>query len=354
MSEQTIADPQIDVAALASWLDTQDLPGKGLPVTQSYVSGGSQNEIFEIRRGDVLRGALRKPPSTAPAPRDEGILREWRIIEALDGTDVPHTEAIGVCADSSVLGRPFYIMGFVEGWSPAGSSQWPPPFDTDPDGRRGLALELIEGVALMGAVDWQAKGLQDFGRPEGFHDRQVERWTRFLDRVKTREIPGLDEATQWLQTHRPIDFVPGIMHGDYQFANVMFKHGSPPKLAAIIDWEMGTVGDPKLDLAWALQSWPEDTGSAGAAEGFMDVSGMPGRTELLEHYSEVSGRQVDDFDYYTVLARWKLAIVLEQGFARAGDDPKLVSFGRVVLDLMKRAAELAETSTYKGPAPSST
>jgi len=158
---------------------------------------------------------------------------------------------------------------------------------------------------------------------------------------------GFDEASAWLRAHKPIDFVPGLMHGDYQFANVMFKHGAPARLAALVDWEMGTVGDPKLDLGWVIQSWPEDTsGGDGSVGGYVDLTGMPSRTELLEHYSKVSGRQVDDIDYYCVLAKWKLAVVLEQGFQRAGVDEKLNAFGPIVLDLMKDAADLAETTEY--------
>ena len=110
-----------------------------------------------------------------------------------------------------------------------------------------------------GNVDWRAKGLADLGRPDGFHERQVDRWTAFLERIKGRELPGFDEAAAWLRAHRPIDYIPGLMHGDYQFANVMFENGAPARLAAIVDWEMGTVGDPKLDLGWVVQSWPDDT-----------------------------------------------------------------------------------------------
>jgi aminoglycoside phosphotransferase (APT) family kinase protein len=128
----------------------------------------------------------------------------------------------------------------------------------------------------------------------------------------------------------------------------MFEHGAPARLAAIVDWEMGTIGDPKLDLAWALQGWPEDTTTGASEIGYVDITGMPGRGELLDHYHRRSGRQVDDFDYYLVLARWKLAIVLEQGYQRAGDDPKLQAFGPIVTDLMRRAADLAESSDYKG------
>jgi aminoglycoside phosphotransferase (APT) family kinase protein len=339
------ATTTIDTEALAGWLDTTDLPGRGEPLECSFVSGGSQNEIFELRRGE-LHAALRKPPTNAPDVRDEGIMREWHIIEGLDGTDVPHTAALGVCRDRSVLDRPFYLMGFVDGWSPMGGTL-PEPFATDPEARKELAFELIEGIVQMGAVDWRAVGLADLGRPDGYHDRQVSRWTRFFERIKGREIPGYEEATKWLDTHRPIDFVPGVMHGDYQFANVMFRHDRPGKLAAIIDWEMGTIGDPKIDLAWALQSWPEDTSGPEAASGYMDLTGMPSYSELLAYYAERSGRQVEDFDYYLVLARWKLAIVLEQGYQRAGDDPKLQMFGPVVTEAMQKAAELAETSDYR-------
>jgi aminoglycoside phosphotransferase (APT) family kinase protein len=291
---------------------------------------------------------MRIPPPSAPTSRDDGIIREWRIIEALSSTDVPHTDAIAVCADQSVLGRTFYLMGFVDGWSPMSTRrQWPAPFDIDLGERRGLAFQLVEGIGLLSKVDWKSKGLEDFGRPEGFHERQVDRWTAFLERIKGRDLPGFEEAAAWLRAHRPIDYVPGLMHGDYQFANVMFRHGSPAHLAAIVDWEMGTVGDPKLDLGWVVHSWPDDTSSdEDRTGGYVDMTGMPSFEEVLAHYSAVSGRQVDDIDYYCVLAKWKLAVVLEQGFQRAGDDEKLRAFGPVVLDLMAGAADLAETSDY--------
>ena len=346
MSSDTGTDPVVDVDSLGAWLSTRGLAPGGAPVDVRFISGGSQNEIFEIRCAD-LHCALRKPPATAPAPRDEGIIREWRIIDALRGTDVPHTPAVAVCEDPGVLGRPFYLMGYVDGWSPMNTPTLPEPFATDPSAKADLAYELIEGIVRMGAVDWRTRGLGDLGRPDGYHDRQVERWTRFLERIRGRDLPGYDEATKWLETHRPLEFTPGLMHGDYQFANVMFRHGAPGRLAAIVDWEMGTIGDPKLDLAWALQGWPEDTTTESSRMGYIDITGMPGRTALLDYYTERSGRSVDDFDYYVVLARWKLAIVLEQGYQRAGEDEKLLAFGPVVLDLMKRAAELAETSSYR-------
>ncbi len=337
----------IDLDRLAGWMDDNVPDGKGEPIEHRFLSGGSQNEIYEIRRGE-LHCAIRIPPASAPAERDGGIIREWRIIEALDGTDVPHTPAVAVCEDAAVLGRAFYLMGFVDGWSPMDmvDRKWPPPFDTDLEARAGLAYQLVEGIALLSKVDWKAKGLEDLGRPDGFHERQVDRWTTFFERIKGRDLDGMEVASSWLRRHRPIDYVPGVMHGDYQFANVMYRYGAPAQLAAIVDWEMGTVGDPKLDLGWVVQGWPEDT-SAPSESSYVDMRGMPSREEVVGHYADVSGRQVDDIDYYRILAKWKLAIVLERGFQRAGeDDEKLQAFGPIVVDLMKGAAELAETTDY--------
>lgn len=339
----------IDTERLAAWMDRAALPGTGEPLSARFLSGGTQNVIFEITRGEH-RCVLRMPPAGAPPDRDKGILREWRIIEALDGTDVPHTPAIGVCDDPSVLGRPFYLMGFVDGWSPMDThGRWPEPFDSDTSARPGLSYQLAEGIALLSKVDWRARGLHDLGRPDGFHERQVDRWIGFLERIKNRPLPGLDAATGWLKAHKPLDFVPGLMHGDYQFANVMYRHGAPAQMAAIVDWEMGTVGDPKLDLGWMVQSWPKDTAHPEDSDmAYVDMRGMPPRDDVVAHYAEVSGRQVDDLDYYLVLARWKLAIVLEQGFRRAGEDEKLLAFGPVVTGLMSSAADLAESTDYRG------
>ena len=243
-----------DEEQLNAWLDTQGL-GVGPPLEHHYISGGSQNEIYELRRGD-LHCAMRIPPPSAPASRDEGIVREWRIIEALGGTDVPHTEAVAVCTDQSVLGRTFYLMGFVDGWSPMSTRrQWPAPFDTDLAERRGLAFQLVEGIALVSKVDWQAKGLADLGRPDGFHERQVDRWTAFLERIKGRDLPGFDEAAAWLRAHRPIDYVPGLMHGDYQFANVMFKDGAPA------GWPPSSTG------RWARSATPSSTWAGWCTRG---------------------------------------------------------------------------------------
>lgn len=340
-----MVDAGIDADRLGQWLDRHHAPGHGELPELEKLGGGSQNVLLRVKRGDT-RMVLRMPGARADERRLSELLQEIRLIRALRGTDVPHAELIAADETGELLGKPFYVMAEINGWSPMDGG-WQPPFDTDLEARRGLAFQLVEGAAKLGRVDWRARGLEGFGHPEGFHERQVDRWLSFLKGFQVRELPGLDEAAAWLRANRPDHFTPGIMHGDYQFANVMYRHGAPAQLAAIVDWEMGTVGDPKLDLAWVVQAWPDDT-STGVDMGYVDLEGMPNRAELLEHYATASGRQVDDIDYYCVLAKWKLAVILEQGYQRAGDDPKLAAFGPIILDLMQQAADLAESSEYQG------
>lgn len=291
---------------------------------------------------------LRRPPRHVPEGRNNTMLREYRVLAALNGTDVPHPEAMAVCTDTDVLGAAFYIMERVDGWSPMNTpGGLAPPFDTDLDERAGLANELIDGIAKLAMVDWRERGLEGFGRPDGFHERQVDRWMAHLAAFEFREIPGLDVAADWLRNHKPRSYVPGIIHGDYQFANVMFGHGTPARLAAIVDWEQSTVGDPLLDLGWVMMGWPAE--GEQRAGGYIDQRGMPGRDAVLERYATMSGRSVDEIDYYVILARFKLAIVLEGGYARFvkgdADNPKVEAFGPVVLDSAAKAAELARTTS---------
>ena len=341
----------VDPARLGPWMDGQGLPGAGESLSVRFISGGASNEIFEVGRGGH-RWALRRPPRQVPPGRNETMMREYRILAALDGTDVPHARAAGACDDPGVLGAAFYLMDFVDGWSPISEPGWPEPFRSNLETRSGLAYELVEAIARLSRVDWRAGGLEGLGRPDGFHERQVDRWYAHLDRFKFRDIPGLDVAGHWLRGRKPRSYEPGIMHGDYQFANVMFHHGAPARMAAIVDWEMGTVGDPLLDLAWVVMGWPDGTAGSGAGRrvsGYVDYTGMPGRDDLLERYATVSGRDVEEIDYYVILARFKMAIVLEGGYARyvagGADNPKMEAFGPVVLDMAEAAAELASTTS---------
>ena len=339
-----VDDVLVDPALLARWMDEQGLAGAGEVPEISRLTGGSQNALFVVARGGEEH-VLRRPPNLAVQGRYEAFSREHRVLAALRDTDVPHPRLRAACDDVDVLGGPFYLTERVDGWSPQGI--WPAPFDNDADARAGIPFELVDGIARLARVDWKAVGLDDFGRPDGFHDRQVDRWLAFLERVKTRELPGVDVAAEWLRTHRPKVYEPGIMHGDYQLTNVMFRHGAPAKLAAIVDWEMATIGDPLLDLGWALIGYPADDGDLVARMAMIDYSGMPPRSQVLAHYETVSGRSTEDIDYYLILAHFKLGIVLEQSVARfaAGQaDDRVAGFAQMVLGLIAGAAALAEAT----------
>lgn len=339
----TAGGTQLDAGVIGRWLDANGAPGGGAEPEFEHLVGGSQNTLYLIRRGPE-RMVLRMPGPRPDAARIDGMLREIRLVRALSGTDVPHAELIGADETGAVLGMPFYVMQAIDGWSPM-SGGWQTPFDADLDTRRGLAFQLVEGAAKLGRVDWRAQGLDGFGRPDGFHERQVDRWLGFLAAYQVRELPGLLEAADWLRRHRPEHYTPGIMRGDYQFANVMFAHGAPARLAAIVDWEMTTVGDPLLDLAWALLGYD---GDEPRADGFyLDMRGMPKRSELLAHYEAVSGLSTENIDYYLVLANWKLGIVLEKTYAagvRAGqvDTTLNQAFATMIPQLITTAAELAQ------------
>jgi len=334
---------RLDESALARWLDAHGAPGGGEQPVLEPLGGGSQNTLYRVRRGEATM-VLRMPGARADAARIDGLRREIRLVRALSGTDVRHARLIAA-DDGELLGTPFYVMADVDGWNSTGNA-WPAPFDSDLNARRGLAFELVEGAARLGRVDWRAQGLDGFGRPDGFHERQVDRWLAFLDSYRVRDLPGLDEAADWLRRNRPAHYTPGIMHGDYQFANVMYAHGAPAKLVAIIDWEMTTIGDPLLDLAWALLGYD---GENPRTQGYYaDLAGMPTRSELLERYEQVSGLSTENIDYYLVLANWKLGIVLEKTYAASvtGNrvDPKIAAaMGPMIPQLINAAAELARS-----------
>ncbi|WP_197380271.1 phosphotransferase family protein [Mycolicibacterium mengxianglii] len=341
---EVIADhPGVDADALGRWLDEHHAPGAGERPVLELLSGGSQNTLIRVQRADQ-RMVLRMPGVRADAARLDGLRREIRLVRGLKGTDVPHAELVAADESGAVLGKPFYVMAEIDGWSPMGGG-WQAPFDTDLQARRGLAFALVEGAAKLGRVDWRAQGLEGFGRPDGFHERQVDRWLNFLSAYQVRELPGLDVAADWLRRNRPSQFTPGIMHGDYQFANVMYSHGEPARLAAIVDWEMTTIGDPLLDLGWCLLGYD---GENPATDGFyLDMTGMPTRSELLAHYEAVSGRSTEQIDYYLILANWKLGIMLEKTYAaslapNSRVDPRVAAaMGPMVLQLMTTAADLS-------------
>ncbi|MCW2549150.1 MAG: hypothetical protein JWN96_3610, partial [Mycobacterium sp.] len=256
---------------IAHWLDDLGL-GAGLELTMQPLGGGAQNDLWSLDRGDIEL-VLRRPPLESTPDRLATFEREQTLLRALVDTDVPHAKLVGSGYDE-VLGVPFFVMERVDGSSPTGLGAWPPPFHEDLEARSGHAFEIVGGAAMLANVDWRDRGLADFGHPDGFHDRQVDRWLTFYSRFRFRELPGIDAAAAWLRRNRPAHWTPGVMHGDYQFANVLFAHGAPAKLAAIIDWEMATIGDPLLDLGWALMAWGPEADDMPHAR-YMAMEGMP-------------------------------------------------------------------------------
>jgi aminoglycoside phosphotransferase (APT) family kinase protein len=336
----------LDTAALGRWLDGAGVPGAGSEPVVTPLTGGASNEVYRVERGGSAV-VLRRPPAHAVQERAATMLREARVLGALAGTSVPHARLLGSCEDAGVLGSAFYVMDLVDGWSPMSSGpRGPEPFASDPVARRGLGIEIVRGIAELAKVDWRAVGLEGFGRPDGFHDRQVDRWSSHLEKFAFREIPGLDDAAAWLRSHRPRSWEPAIIHGDYSFANVMFRHETP-LLAAIVDWEMATIGDPLLDLGWLLMRWPSPDGPR--PRGSFDMDAMPSVDEVLELYATVSCLPVDDIDYYLTLACFKNAIVLEGGYARyvqgTADNPKIAAFGDMVLEMAALAADVSGASS---------
>ncbi len=317
----------VDLERLADWMDGQALPSGPIGSVEA-LGGGTQNILLRFERGG-RRYVLRHPPPHKRENSDETMRREARVLAAIAGSDVPHPPIIAACPDESVLGAAFYLMEPVEGFNP--STGLPSLHAGDGEIQRGMGLSMVDGIAALGAVDHLAVGLDGFGRPEGYLERQVGRWQRQLesyakfDAYPGPDIPGLDRVARWLEDNRPASFQPGILHGDYHLANVMFRYDGP-QLAAIVDWELCTIGDPLLDLGWMIATWPANVGSGGVsplgnAAGFTN---LPGTDELVRRYGERTTRSLDAIEWYAVLACYKLGIILEGTHARAyaGKAPK--------------------------------
>jgi aminoglycoside phosphotransferase (APT) family kinase protein len=333
----------VDIPRLAGWLADR-LPGAGAPLRVTRITAGASSELFRLERGGHT-SVLRRPATGLQNPDafNRIMLREHQVLTALDRTDVPHPRPLAVCDDPTVLGACFYVMEWVDGFTP--KDPLPPPFDADAAARRGLGLGLVDALADLANVDWRAIGLGEFGKPEGFLERQVPRWLSQLASYRVRDLPGLDAVARWLEKNVPPMSPPAIMHGDYQFINVMFHHGAPARLAAIVDWEQATIGDPLLDLAWLLSGWTDPGETKPRHAMYLTTrDGLPTRDELAERYARRTGRALDHLEYYVVLAWFKLACVLEGAYARwaAGKSRNEVHriMGDVVLRLVADAADV--------------
>lgn len=306
--------PTLDVNPLADWLGDR-LGDPALPLRAEPLGTdlGMGNALFELRRGDSV-WVLRRPPAVLNDKSASNMTREYRILRALDGSRVPHPVARALCEDPAVIGAPFLIMDKIEGFTPGFTL--PEPFGSDPSLRRGLAEAYVDALVELADVDWRARGLENLGRPEGFLERQVPRWLTQLDRYRVRDLPELDFVTDWLERNRPDMSPAALIHGDYSPFNVMVAPEPPPRLAAVIDWDTGTIGDPLLDIGHLLGRWTDpgeepvlDLQAGGSAH-------YPTRAELAARYAERSGRDLSALAYYEALALFKLAVILEGTYAR--------------------------------------
>ncbi|HET9691987.1 MAG TPA: phosphotransferase family protein [Acidimicrobiales bacterium] len=308
----------VDLDRLGAWMDGAGLPAG--PITGAeLLAGGTQNVLVRFARGGE-RFVLRRPPLHKRDNSDETMRREARVLAALAGSGVPHPRLIAACADVGVLGAAFYLMEPVDGVNP--TTGLPAPYRTDASWRRRLGLAMADGAAAIGAVDHVAAGLGDLGRPDGYLERQVERWARqlasysALDGYPGPDIPGVDAVGRWLDDNRPASWQPGLIHGDYHLANVLASLDRPG-LAAIVDWELTTIGDPLVDLGWLLATWVDDDGATAGAAPVIPWEGFPTAAELVARYAERSARDLSALRWYEVLACYKLGIILEGSHARA-------------------------------------
>lgn len=310
----------VDLARLADWMDGHGL-GQGAISDVVPLSGGTQNILLRLRRGDA-EFVLRRPPLQARPEIHAAIVREARLLGALAGSGVPHAALLAACADSSVLGAPFYLMAPVDGFNASGSPL-PQPHAGDPHIRRRMGFAMVDALLRLGELDPEAVGLGGFGKPQGFLERQVARWSTQLENYRVHAgwpgpsaLPGVAEVGAWLSAHRPAASATGILHGDFHISNMMFRRDSG-EVAALIDWELATVGDPLLDLGWLLATWPDASGRGAGTIHVTPWSDFASTGELLAHYRERSPRSLASIDWYVVLARFKLGILLEGSHARA-------------------------------------
>jgi aminoglycoside phosphotransferase (APT) family kinase protein len=322
----------IDWERLAAWMDVCGLESGAIGHARP-LSGGTQNIIMQFRRGGS-EFVLRRPSAHPRANSNQTMMREAQVLGALAGSDVPHPRFIAACADPDVLGAAFYLMEPVKGFlAPAGL---PPLHAQSAAARRDMGLALAEGAAALARVDYVKAGLGQFGRPEGFLERQTARWRAQLESYAENDgwpgpvdMPGLDEVQRWLEDNLPASvYRPGVMHGDFHIANVLFRYDEP-RLAAIVDWELATIGDPLLDLGWIVATWPDEAGQQPDPEiAVTPWDGFPSAEELIDHYGRCTGRDMSAVAWFVVLACFKLGILLEGTFARACAGKASADMGR--------------------------
>ncbi|GAA4740450.1 phosphotransferase family protein [Gordonia alkaliphila] len=317
--------PGLDLTALTPWfVDHVGAVGDGL--TAEHIAGGKSNLTYRLRAG-TGEWILRRPPVGKLLATAHDMGREYRMMSALAGTAVPVPQMYGYCDDADVLGAPFYVMESVAGTPYRRAKELQP---LGAERTRAISERLIDTLAAVHAVDPAAVGLADFGRAEGFLGRQVSRWRSQFDAAHTRDLPDMIALHEALAARVPADGAPGIVHGDYRLDNVLFDADDRP--AAVIDWELSTIGDSLTDVALMCVYDRMGKLSPGAVS---DVAAAPGyldEHEVLSRYAAGSDRDLSDFGFYVGLACFKLAGIVEgihyryvngqtvgAGFAGVGD-----------------------------------
>lgn len=338
----TISPKLLNVDRLKKWMDDQSL-GEGELENLSQLAGGTQNILIKFERANQSY-VLRRPPEHLRGNSNETMRREARVLAALSGSKVPHPTFIAGSTDDSIIGANFYLMEAVDGFNPA---QGLPQYHANhAQVRAQMGPSMVEAIAHLAKLDFNQLGLNDFGKVEGYLDRQVGRWQKQLDSYAQFEhydgpnISGLSDVANWLAENTPKQWQAGIIHGDYHIANVMFQHDSP-SLAAVVDWELSTLGDPLIDLGWLMATWPSENGSTPIGTQITPWTGFANSAQLVDYYALHSIRDLSQIEWYAVLACYKLGIILEGTHARAcaGKAPKEIGdmLHQATLSLFERA-----------------
>lgn len=303
----------LDLTALRTWLDAAAPDLLGPDLDASLITGGKSNLTYVVTDGshEVI---VRRPPLGHVLATAHDMVREHRVVTALAGTDVPVPRTHGLCEDLDVIGAPFYVMERVPGTAYARATQLEA---LGADRTRAVTERMVDVLAELHAVDPASVGLADFGRPEGYLERQVRRWKKQLDSSRSRELPGMDELIARLESTIPAGGDGTIVHGDYRLDNLLVQPtGDGDEVTAVLDWEMSTLGDPLTDVAvlLAYQQLAE-VAPAGVGAGMVTdaakADGYISRSDALQRYAAASGRDVSDIDFHLALAFFKLAVILE-------------------------------------------